>query len=431
MADERGNAFAPSDEEAVDASDLDLTLRMMTSVLPPPPAATATPRKPLPSLAEVRRSLPSLSEMRRSLVSLAEYRRVFRPRWMSWSAGRAVAATLAFGGVVALLVILFPDVQPAVERLVLSLRGAATAVAAVPVMAHISAAAPLPAPAPERRADANLFRENRSPVAGGLLIIPPAFASEDGGYNLFIHFHGNTNLVEESVIASKLNAVVVTMNLGVGSGPYESHFGVFNSLLELLSRVQGVMSKRGLAHPHLKKLALSAWSAGYGAVLKVLEQPAEAEQVDSVLLLDGIHVGYIPPTTNLWLVRLAPFERFAREAIAGKKLFSITHSDITPNGAYAGTRETTDALLNAVHVTRAPGGEAPAMPALRAMDGVMPKRKMNSLEAASVAQEGGFRVRGYRGDQPEHHVMHLVQMSTTALPDLVAHWTAKPSANPQ
>jgi hypothetical protein len=169
-------------------------------------------------------------------------------------------------------------------------------------------------------------------------------------------------------------------------------------------------------------VALTAWSAGYGAVLRILEQPALAAQVDAVVLLDGIHCGYKPDSTALQLDRIAPFERFAHEAIDHGKLFSITHSEITPIGKYAGTRETTDALLQLASVARTAGGETPQPVALASIDGVIARKSIRPLLPRSEAHAGGLHVRGYVGDQPEHHIMHLIEMSVTALPDLVHHW---------
>jgi hypothetical protein len=271
-------------------------------------------------------------------------------------------------------------------------------------------------------ADAALVRERRSPVSGGLLTLPPSFHSQDGAYDLVVHFHGNTDLVEESFAIAGVNAVVVIMNLGIGSGPYEDRFANPGALPEMIERTQTTMEKRGLRHAHLRRLALSGWSAGYGAVLKVLEQPALAAKVDAVLLLDGIHVGYWPDTNDLIMERLAPFVRFAREAVEGRRLFSITHTDITPVGHYAGTRETTDAMLRAVGVTRTAGGVMPQMPYLHSIDGVISKKKLLPMEPETTAISGGLRVRGYAGDQPDHHIAHLVHMAVTVLPELVERW---------
>jgi hypothetical protein len=330
---------------------------------------------------------------------------------------------MAFGLLMGALVVLFPRLVSITKVHILRMT------ATMPVVP--AEEAPTAAPAPTAgidRADSALARKGRSPLAGGLLIVPPAFASADGRYDLVIHFHGNTDLVEESYDRIPLNAVVVIMNLGNGSGPYEDRFANPLALPEVLGRVQTTMEKRGLRTPALSRLALSAWSAGYGAVLRILEQPALASQVDSVILLDGIHCGYKPKTTELQLDRIAPFERFAREAIDHGKLFSITHSEITPIGNYAGTRATTDALLQLVGVARTPGGETPPPLALASIDGVIAKKSIRPLLPRSEAHSGGLHVRGYVGDQPEHHTMHLIEMSVTALPDLVKHWAAPAGA---
>jgi hypothetical protein len=324
---------------------------------------------------------------------------------------------MAFGLVMGALVVLFPKLYSLTK---VHLFRQTAVLATVPAETEPTVT---PAPIAEvGRADAALVHKGRSPLAGGLLTLPPAFASADGKYDLVIHFHGNTDLVEESFARTPLNAVVVIMNLGTGSGPYEERFSNPLALPEVLGRVQATMEKRGLRTPTLHRVALTAWSAGYGAVLRILEQPALAAQVDAVVLLDGIHCGYKPDSTALQLDRIAPFERFAHEAIDHGKLFSITHSEITPIGKYAGTRETTDALLQLASVARTAGGETPQPVALASIDGVIARKSIRPLLPRSEAHAGGLHVRGYVGDQPEHHIMHLIEMSVTALPDLVHHW---------
>lgn len=286
--------------------------------------------------------------------------------------------------------------------------------------------APAVFPAGSARADARLDRKGRSPIAGGLLFIPPAFRSEDGAYDLVIHFHGNTDVVEESFGLAGVNAVVVATNLGNGSGAYETRFENPQSYQDILVRVQSALEKRGLRGAHRARVALSAWSAGYGAVQRSLEHPDIFADVDAVLLEDGIHAGYLPQSTTLDVGKIASFEKFATEAVAGKKLFSITHSDIKPID-YAGTHETCDALLAGVHVERAPLGDAPAMPPLKSIEGVVAKKSLRPLEPRTIARSGGLVVRGFSGEQPEDHSAHLFGMAATTLPDLVQYWAKSPS----
>jgi hypothetical protein len=272
------------------------------------------------------------------------------------------------------------------------------------------------------KADSNLDRKGRSPVAGGLLFIPPSFSSDDGTYDLVVHFHGNTDAVEESFVISKINAVLITMNLGNGSGPYEDRFENPQNFIDLLFRTDGALEKRGLRTPHRRRLAFMAWSAGYGAVERAIEHPDAFEKVDAILLADGIHAGYLPNSKTLDVAKIAVFERYAREAMAFNKFFSITHSDVTPL-EYAGTHKTTDALLADLGVKRGDPDEAPEMPFLKSIDGVVAKKSLRQLKPLSMAKSGNLIIRGYAGDQPEDHNAHLFGLAARLLPDLIEHWS--------
>ncbi|EYF03933.1 Hypothetical protein CAP_5034 [Chondromyces apiculatus DSM 436] len=272
------------------------------------------------------------------------------------------------------------------------------------------------------RADASLRREGRDFIGGGFLSLPRAFSSADGGYDLVVHFHGNTQLVEESYHASGLDAAVLVLNHdGYGSGVYESRFYHPAVLTKILGEVQQALLARGLRGARLGRLALSAWSAGYGAVLRALARPELSERVDAVLLLDGIHCGYDQQRAPA-LDKLEPIVRFAERAVAGERLLSLTHSEIQPDGDYAGTREVTDALLARLGVRRSPLMEAPPLPALASLRGILPAKQIQALTPLTQAHVGGLWVRGYDGSREQHHAMHLGQMSVTALPDLVRAW---------
>src|SRR5262249_17727964 len=156
-----------------------------------------------------------------------------------------------------------------------------------------------------------------------------------------------------------------------------------------------------------------------GAVVRIIENPALASQVDAVLLLDGIHASFLPDG-SIDMLRLTPYERFARQAIAGEKLMVITHSEIKPPD-YPGPPATTDGLLRLGGIERTKGGEEPAFPALSSSHGV-PKSKIVPLKPISEAHAGSFHVHGYSGETAEDHIAHLVHMATTALPYLVGRW---------
>ena len=180
--------------------------------IPPTVTSTQLPqtRRPRAALRRIRRSLPSFADVRESVLALP----VYRPRWRPWSPLRAALTTLGFAFTMGVLVLVTYRVRPTLERIVIAMPRMLPQAAATVIQDAL-----VPPRRAEHRADRALVRENRSPVAGGLLSIPPAFSSDDGAYDLLIHFHGNTALVEESISSTQLNAVLVQVNLGIGSGP--------------------------------------------------------------------------------------------------------------------------------------------------------------------------------------------------------------------
>ncbi len=313
----------------------------------------------------------------------------------------------------------------------------AAAVAQLPLAAptpepELPASSPDPQPSPSPptpRADEKLQRSGRTAFADGYLTLLPGFSSPDGVYDVVFHFHGNTELVEESLAHVGINAVFVPQNLGVGSGPYEARFAAAAALPEMLDRVQAAMERRGLRGARLGRVALVAWSAGYGAVLRILEHAEVADRVDAVILLDGIHIGRVPGRRAPAEEQIAPYERFARWATLGRKLFTVTHSDIAPD-AYVGAKDTTDVLLRRLGVTRSADGEETPIPDLPAVQSVLSKRQRVPLQPLTLAGRGRFTVRGYAGDEADHHVQHLMAMSSIALPDLAAWWARPRDASP-
>ncbi|MFO0548455.1 MAG: hypothetical protein U0271_08720 [Polyangiaceae bacterium] len=267
------------------------------------------------------------------------------------------------------------------------------------------------------------FDRTRASVRGGLLAFPSSFhVSDDGAYDLVVHVHGNTELVLESLESADIDAVVAVFNLGQGSGVYESKFEEVGFVDGIITRVDDVLRARKVQNPHLRRLALVGWSAGYGAVMKTLDQKT-AERVDAVILLDGLHVGYRDGTNTIEEAKLDGVVAFAERAKRGETMLLITHSDIVPEGHYLGVRSTTDILLRKVGVERHPMSGTTEMPTLAALKGVLPKDEIRVLVPKTEALAGGLQVLGYEGREPAHHMAHLMQMSTTALPALRARWS--------
>lgn len=162
---------------------------------------------------------------------------------------------------------------------------------------------------------------------------------------LFIHFHGGTWLPEVAAAQAGKTAVI-SIQIGAGSSAYARPFADAQLFARLIAEAE---SKAGVK---FSPISLTSWSAGYGAVRAILKVPEHYARVEKVLLIDGLHAGYVggkPGTgksleSELEAADLDIFLKFARDAVAGRKRMIITHSEIFP-GTFASTTETADWLM--------------------------------------------------------------------------------------
>lgn len=208
---------------------------------------------------------------------------------------------------------------------------------------------------------------------------------------LFIHFHGGTWLPE--VAAERAgDTAVITIQIGSGSGAYAKPF----TDAQLFSRL--LAEGEAKARVKFAPVTLTAWSAGYGAVRQILKAPESYSRVACVLLIDGLHAGYIggkpgqgsQQESQLEASDLEIFLKFARDAVAGRKQMILTHSEIFP-GTYASTTETADWLLGQLGLKR---------------KAVVKWGPMQTQQLSEV-RAGKFLLRGYAGNSAPDHVDQL------------------------
>jgi len=211
-----------------------------------------------------------------------------------------------------------------------------------------------------------------------------------GEFDLMIHFHGHEAIRKEWVQVMR-SSVLVGIDLGLGSGPYESAFQPRGTLKSLVASMEKAMAKRtGRENAHVRRLGLSAWSAGYGAIQNCLLDSWATAHVDVVVLLDGLHCGYRGKVLNE--PQLKPFMDFSQLAASGKRLMVVSHSSIIPPG-YASTTETANYLIMKL------GGRAVrAQP--RGSDPM-------GLELVSRYSRGNFHVRGFAGNDKLDHCAQI------------------------
>lgn len=240
----------------------------------------------------------------------------------------------------------------------------------------------------------------RLPLKIGTLFLPEKLPA--GDVPLFIHFHGGTWIPE--VAAAKVPAAVIGVQLGAGSGAYAKPFADPKAFAELVHEAETKAGRK------FDRVGLTGWSAGYGAIRAILKVPEHYDRLQFVLLLDGLHAGYVggkpgPKESSLITEDLAIFVRFARDAVAGKKQFVLTHTEIFP-GTFASTTETADYLLKELSLKRTP---------------VLRLGPMGSQILCEVKQ-GKFHLLGFAGNSAPDHVDLL-----HALPELLQEieWKAK------
>ena len=264
----------------------------------------------------------------------------------------------------------------------------------------------------------------QQPIDGGVLLAP-TLLSDDGSYDLVVHFHGHAAAVEQSVAYAGLGAALAVLNLGRGAGVYRRPFERDGAFEQLLGQVEEAVARTTTLATHVRRIALSSHSAGCGAVDAILARHLTDPRIDAVLISDGIYAEFTDPAHRaIDTPSLAAFARAARRAAAGELLFSISHSMIDPYDA-AGPARTARYLLVQAGGRVEPQAMLPVpTPAmLEAVELRVPAA--HRLLPVHDSRIGELRVRGYQGTEREDHEAQLLQMAATVLPDLVERWAPR------
>jgi len=212
-------------------------------------------------------------------------------------------------------------------------------------------------------------------VAGARVAIPQRGGhTEDLGYDVVVHFHGG-DPARKTLVQVAGGVVFAAVDKGVGSGPYQQAFVRREAWTHLRAGIASALrAHAGDERAHVRHLALSAWSAGYGAVNQILATNG-TDGIDAVVLLDGLHAGKNPRWPGPDDGSLGAIDRgtvsavfdFAAAAARGEKLLVLTHANVVPTG-YASVRRTADLLLAELglerHAWRRPLGLAQQLTAV-------------------------------------------------------------------
>ncbi|HEU5162240.1 MAG TPA: hypothetical protein VFV54_03750 [Thermoanaerobaculia bacterium] len=275
----------------------------------------------------------------------------------------------------------------------------------VPVILVAQTPAPVPPPASQnpspmiettrahRRIDRKDLAGSRSTLRIGDRDVPlfvPESAGDAKTVDLIVHFHGAAWLAEMSAASLGKPVAVATVHAGAGSRAYASAFASPEEFESLLTAASEALAPRTIGG-----IWLTGFSAGHGAIRSILGQPA-GEKVRGILLLDGLHTGYVPDRKVLAdggaldASNLEAFARFAREAAAGRRRMVITHSEIFP-GTFASTTETADWLIAQLGLRRTP----------------VVKWGPVGMQQLSEVHKGNLHILGFAGNSAPDHVDHF------------------------
>lgn len=224
----------------------------------------------------------------------------------------------------------------------------------------------------------------------------PVSAAGTEDRDLLVHLFSAAYVPMHAVATARGRYALAVVNLGGSSSAYERALSDTAAWNTLIQRVRDETVARTQGRVRVGRVAVSAFSAGYAGVRALLSDERTASTIDGVLLLDGLHTSYVPERTVLAeggaldTLKLLPFLRYARRAVAGDVRLVVTHSEIFP-GTFASTTETADWIIAALGLARTPvlawgpGG----------------------MQQTSEVRRGGLAILGFAGNTGPDHIDHL------------------------
>ena len=253
------------------------------------------------------------------------------------------------------------------------------------------------------------------PVYKGRIAIPQRGGhTAEMGYDVLVHFHGHTAVMKTLAQVAR-GIAFVGIDLGLGSGAYSDPFIPQRATTTLLASITRALQKHtGDERAHIRRLALSAWSAGYGAVNEILK--SDSDSVDAVVLLDALHAAWDPAVNYTGTPDavcpgpIGPTIEYARNAIRTDKILVFTHSTIDPV-SYPSTEITAEYLIQQF-------GLKP----------VYAKHTAEPFGLTASVDRGNLHIWSYSGDNKRAHCSHIGHIERIVRDILEPAWGTPPMA---
>jgi len=220
------------------------------------------------------------------------------------------------------------------------------------------------------------------------LFVPEAWKSSE--QSLTVHFHTSEWFVIQEHLRRGATHPLATFYLGEGATVYRRAF----EDPRRFGRVLGLIEHEISLAP--RRLEISSFSAGYGAVREILKQPGYFERIATLILGDSMYAALETnsPTRRPLREHIEAWVPLARAAIKREKTFVFTYSAV-PTGTYASSSECAQALLNVLGLSdiSVPAGSVPAT-----LDKDFPLLRR--------ADAGNLHIWGYGGTNAQAHMTH-------------------------
>jgi hypothetical protein len=153
----------------------------------------------------------------------------------------------------------------------------------------------------------------------------------------------------------------------------------------------------------LTSLDITSFSAGYGAVRELVQQPEAFKLIRRVILADSMYGSLTPnmPSRTPLADHVHVWKPLAEAAIRGEKTFCVTFSEV-PTPTYASSSEMAVALVTAL------GGKLDPVEL-----GALEATKDPDFPLRQRFDKGHFHVWGYGGQDGQAHMTHARHLADT------------------
>jgi len=184
------------------------------------------------------------------------------------------------------------------------------------------------------------------------VFIPSTYFQRPGSVaDVLVHFHGDPQTYWNNAQYANLNAILVTVNYSGLSSAYSTPFSNAALFQQVLDEARTRVRQESDIPDNLQwdKLAVSSFSAGYGAVREILKSATYRNDIDALLAADSLYATTAGDGTPLDS-QMADYKTFAGLAKNGTKTFLFSHSQVL-TFTYENTQECGDELMQFLGVS--------------------------------------------------------------------------------